>query len=159
MEGTLGVVPATSFCEPSTKPDPATGKNVWHSFAQVEDRPLFCFAGLWTIWFGVRGAKSNPDKGEHQLFGFLTTLLNATVKAVHEKAMPVILRMQDEIDTWLDAPISEALALQKPSRMMRSRSSWAERKRTTALGCEQHFRGCHPFNEYAGIYLAQASHA
>jgi len=108
------VVPATSFCEPSTKPDPATGKKVWHWFALAEDRPLFCFAGIWTSWSGVRGTKTQPVNGGHQLFGFLTTSPNATVKAVHEKAMPVILRTQEEIDTWLDAPLKDALVLQRP---------------------------------------------
>lgn len=40
------VVPAVSFCEPSRKPDPATGKRVWTWFALGRDPPLFCFAGI-----------------------------------------------------------------------------------------------------------------
>jgi hypothetical protein len=44
----------------------------------------------------------------------LTTLPNATVKVVHEKAMPVILRTAEEIDVWMNAPASVALKLQKP---------------------------------------------
>jgi putative SOS response-associated peptidase YedK len=39
---------------------------------------------------------------------------NAIVKPIHEKAMPVILRMQDEIDVWLSAPLEEAVKLQRP---------------------------------------------
>ncbi len=56
-----------------------------------EDRPLFAFAGLWASWHGVRGPKSAPVQGEHQLFGFLTTEANAIVAPIHPKAMPVIL--------------------------------------------------------------------
>jgi len=42
-----------------------------------DDRPLFAFAGLWTPWRGVRGTKSAPVEGDHELFGFLTTEANA----------------------------------------------------------------------------------
>jgi putative SOS response-associated peptidase YedK len=108
------VVPATSFCEPSTNPDPSSGKKIWTWFALAEDRPLFCFAGIWRSWYGVRGAKAEPVEGRHELFGFLTTEPNAEVQAVHEQAMPVILRTADEIDLWMNAPISEAIALQRP---------------------------------------------
>ena len=63
------VVPATSFCEyADTKPRKTP---IW--FALGEDRPLFAFAGLWTPWKGVRGPKSAPVEGDHELFGFLTT--------------------------------------------------------------------------------------
>lgn len=34
--------------------------------------------------------------------------------AVHQKAMPVILRTDEEIETWLKAPWHEACALQRP---------------------------------------------
>jgi len=43
----------------------------------------------------------------------LITEPNGIVKPVHEKAMPVILRTAREIEIWLNAPIGEALALQK----------------------------------------------
>ena len=78
------------------------------------DRPLFAFAGLWTPWKGVRGPKSAPVEGDHELFGFLTTEANAIVAPVHPKAMPVILTTSDEVDQWLEADTSEALALQRP---------------------------------------------
>jgi putative SOS response-associated peptidase YedK len=60
------LVPATSFCEyADTKPRKTP---TW--FALSEDRPLFAFADLWTGWRGVRGPKSAPVEGEHELFGF-----------------------------------------------------------------------------------------
>jgi putative SOS response-associated peptidase YedK len=108
------VVPATSFCEPTTLPDPATGKKMWTWFALGEERPLFFFAGLWCEWRGVRGTKKAPEEGVHRVYGFLTTEPNAIVKPVHEKAMPVILRSAEEIETWLTAPAAAALSLQRP---------------------------------------------
>jgi putative SOS response-associated peptidase YedK len=42
-------------------------------FALDKSRPLFAFADLWTPRRGVRGPKSAPIEGEHELFGFLTT--------------------------------------------------------------------------------------
>ena len=104
------IVPATSFCEYlDTEPRKTS---IW--FALGEDRPLFAFAGLWTPWRGLRGPKSAPVEGEHELFGFLTTEANAVVAPVHEKAMPVILTTPAEVDRWLEAEISDALALQRP---------------------------------------------
>jgi len=108
------LVPATSFCEPSTRADPKTGKKVWHWFALGKERPLFFFAGLWCLWRGVRGTQKNPIDGEHELFGFLTTEPNADVAAVHDKAMPVILTMPEQIEAWMNAPMEEALRLQRP---------------------------------------------
>jgi putative SOS response-associated peptidase YedK len=75
---------------------------------------LAVFAGIWTTWRGKRGPKSKPVEGEHQLYGFLTTEANAEVGAVHPKAMPVILRTENEIETWMTAPLDEALKLQRP---------------------------------------------
>jgi hypothetical protein len=83
-------------------------------FALSEDRLLFAFAGLWTPWRGVRGPKSALIEGEHQLFGFLTTEANAVVAPIHPEAMPVILTSAVEVDAWLEADTSEALALQRP---------------------------------------------
>src|SRR3984957_18771246 len=91
------IVPATSFCEyADTKP---RKRPKW--FALSQDRPLFAFAGLWTPWRGVRGPKSAPVDGQHELFGFLTTEANAGVAPIHPKAMPVILTTPAEIDLWL----------------------------------------------------------
>jgi putative SOS response-associated peptidase YedK len=73
------IVPATSFCEyADTKP---RKRPKW--FALAYDRPLFVFAGLWTPWRDVRGPKSAPIDGEHDLFGFLTTEANAIVAPIH----------------------------------------------------------------------------
>jgi putative SOS response-associated peptidase YedK len=105
----------TSFAEPSPTPndkDPETGgiqRNCW--FALNEDRPLFFFAGLWTHWQGVRKVKEGP--GDHEVYGFMTTKPNALIVPIHEKAMPVILTTQEETETWLSAPWSEARGLQR----------------------------------------------
>jgi putative SOS response-associated peptidase YedK len=104
------LVPFTSFCEyADTRPRKTP---TW--FSLNEDRPLAFFAGLWTTWHGKRGTKANPVEGEHQLFGFLTTDANAEVRAVHPKAMPVILTTEVEIELWMTAPEQEALKLQRP---------------------------------------------
>jgi len=104
------VVPFTSFCEWANTAPRKTP--TW--FALSEDRPLAVFAGIWTMWHGKRGTKSNPIEGEHQLFGFLTTNANAEVGAVHPKAMPAILTTAAEIEQWMMAPAEEALKLQRP---------------------------------------------
>ncbi len=78
------------------------------------DRPLFAFAGLWTSWAGVRGPKSAPVEGEHELFGLLTTEPSAIVARIHPKAMPVILTTPAEVDRWLGAETPDALELQRP---------------------------------------------
>jgi putative SOS response-associated peptidase YedK len=69
---------------------------------------------LWTPWRGVRGPKSAPIDGDHELFGFLTTEANAIVAPIHPKAMPVILTTPEEIDLWLHAYAPKALELQRP---------------------------------------------
>ena len=46
----------------------------------------------------MRGPKSAPVDGEHELFGFLTTEANAIVAPIHSKAMPVILTPTEEFD-------------------------------------------------------------
>ncbi|WP_315975214.1 SOS response-associated peptidase family protein [Phyllobacterium zundukense] len=73
---------------------------------------LFCFAGIWTSWYGIRKKKEGPIQAD--VFAFLTTFPNAVVKPVHEQAMPVILRTSEEIDIWMNAPAEEALQLQRP---------------------------------------------
>jgi putative SOS response-associated peptidase YedK len=62
----------------------------------------------------VRGPKSAPVDGEHELFGFLTTEANAIIAPIHPKAMPVILTTTEEFDLWLEGETVEALKLQRP---------------------------------------------
>jgi len=106
------VVPATSFSEYGKVRDPKTGKLTAHWFALNEEKPLFVFAGLWTRWKAIRKRKEGPV--EIDIFAFLTTEANGVVWPVHPKAMPVILRTTEEIDTWLRAPWNEARDMQKP---------------------------------------------
>ena len=58
--------------------------------------------------------KVKEGETTNDLYGFLTTEPNKEVGAVHPKAMPVILRTEEEIETWLTAPAEEALKLQGP---------------------------------------------
>jgi putative SOS response-associated peptidase YedK len=62
----------------------------------------------------MRGPKSAPVDGRHELFGFLTTEANAIVAPIHLKAMPVILTAPAEVDLWLLADAPKALELQRP---------------------------------------------
>jgi putative SOS response-associated peptidase YedK len=103
------VVPFTSFAENEVLPD---GKRPTVWFAFDEDRPLACFAGIWTRWTSVRKVKEGETSND--LFAILTTAPNAEVGAIHPKAMPVILRDAAEIDQWMTAPLPEALKLQRP---------------------------------------------
>ena len=100
------IVPATSFCEWSAEPDPATKRKskIWFGMGE-EHSPLFAFAGLWRP-----GAR---DSAEGPFMAFLTCDANATVGAVHPKAMPVMLR-PDDAGHWLDSERADACALARP---------------------------------------------
>ena len=107
------VVPFTRFAEPDygSRVDGGHVPNAW--FAGSSDEPLMFFAGLWVPqWRSVRKVKEGEITVD--LYGFLTTEPNAVVRPIHFKAMPVILRNQDEVETWLTAPWVEAKALQRP---------------------------------------------
>lgn len=100
------LVPFSSFSEFNRD----AGGDIW--FALGEERPLAFFAGIWTPWTCVRKVKEGEVSCD--VFGFLTTEPNADVQAIHPKAMPVILTDPAEIETWLTAPWSVAMDLQRP---------------------------------------------
>jgi putative SOS response-associated peptidase YedK len=99
------VVPFNSFSEFNK----AEGGDIW--FALEENRPLACFAGIWSNWTSVRKVKEGETTND--LYAFLTTEANAEVGAIHPKAMPVILTTPDEVETWTTGPADEALKLQR----------------------------------------------
>lgn len=103
------VVPFTSFSEYETGAD---GKKAPVWFALGEDRPLACFAGIWTNWTSVHKVKEGEVTCD--LFAFLTTDANDVVRPVHRAAMPVILTEESEVDVWLNAPTPVAMELQRP---------------------------------------------
>lgn len=89
------LVPWNRFAEP-TKLDGEVSGNAW--FALGEEAPVAFFAGLWTPWRGMR--RTDEGQMDHEVFAFFTTTPNADVKAIHEKAMPVILTTDEEWDDW-----------------------------------------------------------
>ncbi len=103
------LVPFTSFSESETLPD-GRKQPLWFAFG--EERPIAFFAGIWTRWTSVRKLKEGETTND--LFAFLTTAANAEVGAIHPKAMPVILTRPEELETWLEAPVEDALRLQRP---------------------------------------------
>lgn len=107
------VVPVTRFAEPdpASKAEGGRTPNAW--FAGDDTQPLMFFAGIWVPqWESVRKIKDGIVTAD--LFGFLTTEPNGVVAPIHQKAMPVILRGGDEIETWLTVPWDEAKRLQRP---------------------------------------------
>lgn len=101
------LVPFTSFSEFNK----AAGGDIW--FAFDEGRPTAFFAGIWTPqWKSVR--KLKEGEVEADLYAFLTTDPNEEVKAIHPKAMPVILTTPEQCQTWMTADWPVASYLQRP---------------------------------------------
>ncbi len=94
------LVPVTAFCEYGAAPDPVTRRKPQHWFALPSGEP-FAFAGIW------------PPVEEGARFAFLTCAPNATVGAVHTKAMPVMLT-GDALSGWLRADWAAAEELVRP---------------------------------------------
>ena len=100
------LVPATQFCEWTAEPHPDTGRKAKVWFGMHENHhPLFLFAGLWRP-----GAKDGSDG---PFMAFLTCTANATVGAIHPKAMPVMVRPAEAL-AWLDHDRDCACALAQP---------------------------------------------
>ena len=101
------LVPFTSFSEFNKD----AGGDVWFAFG--EERPTAFFAGVWVPrWRSVRKVKEGEVTAD--LFAFLTTDPNAEVKAIHPKAMPVILTTPEECEAWMTQPWEQASVLQRP---------------------------------------------
>lgn len=106
------LVPLTAFSEPGRDPE-GKYEPVWFRLAGDDPEPLAFFAGIWTPqWISVRKLKEGIVTTD--LFAFLTCDPCAEVKAVHPKAMPVILTEPDELETWMSAPWEIAAQLQRP---------------------------------------------
>lgn len=103
------LVPFTSFSENEHLPD-GSKPPVWFAFGK--ERPLACFAGIWTQWTSTRKVKEGEVTID--VFGFLTTDPTEPVRTVHPKAMPVILSEPAEMEEWLTATPKQALELQRP---------------------------------------------
>jgi putative SOS response-associated peptidase YedK len=74
------------------QPMPGGPKQPFH--ITRDDRALFAFAGLWSIWYA-------PDGGKLRTCTILTTAANSAIAGLHDR-MPVILDRVAE-DEWLDS--------------------------------------------------------
>jgi putative SOS response-associated peptidase YedK len=101
------LVPFNSFAEYAPQPNPETKKKdvVW--FAINDDRPLTCFAGIWTEFKGDRGTKSKPVPGPHNVYGFLTTSPNAVVGPT---CAPYELGIVQRVCPPVPGPVASALS-------------------------------------------------
>ncbi len=103
------LVPFTAFSE--YEDDTPKGAKVIRWFASP-DRSMLAFAGIWRTWSGDYGSKKEPNIGDHKLFSFLTTEANDLVRPVHSKAMPVVVRTEEERTEWLTVPTQDVEVIQ-----------------------------------------------
>lgn len=99
------LVPVTEFQEWSVAPMPDTGKKKAFWFS-VPSQPIFAFAGIWRPTEGV------------PVYSFLTCgydgdPANHVVGAIHPKACPVVLHLED-YDRWLHTDLEDAISLASP---------------------------------------------
>lgn len=106
------LVAVTSFAEPMGK-----GKgDQWFSAAE-EGQPMY-FAGIEVRdWKSVRKVKDGETTDD--LYAFLTCEPNAEVKAIHPKAMPVILTQPNEWSAWMDGVAAKELQRPLPNGSLR----------------------------------------
>jgi len=83
---------------PSPHPETKRKARVWFGH---NDQPMFAFAGIW------RPGESGP------FMSFLTCEPNATVGAVHSKAMPVMLDPHS-FNKWLEDDVATVCELPVP---------------------------------------------
>lgn len=119
------IVPASSYCEPKGA-KPAT----WHWFAINGDhlRPLFAFPGIWRSYTGP--VRKNGETVTQEVYSILTTEPNELTATINHERMPVLLSSDEEIESWLKGPPSEALEVARryPAEKMRIVQTGSDRE-------------------------------
>ena len=102
------LIPVSGFYEWCAVPDGGPKQPYWIA---MEDGAPFSFAGLWEIW-------QSPDGDELQSCTIVTTVANATLRAIHHR-MPVIVAPEDQA-AWLShAPAEREYDTQAAAALMR----------------------------------------